>query len=991
MVLLVSSAGFGAEVSFNRDVRPILSDNCFYCHGTDAKERKAGLRLDTFEGATVETDGVRAIVPGDPANSAAWERILSDDPDEVMPPPKSHKKLSAAQKEILKRWIASGATYEPHWSLVPIRSFPVPAVKQPAWPRGDLDRFVLARVEAEGLAPAPEASKEVLIRRVTLDLTGLPPTPAEVEAFLRDTSGTAYETVVDRLLKSPHFGERMAVDWLDAARYADTNGYQVDRDRELWPWRDWVIRAFNANQPFDQFTIEQLAGDLLPGATLDQKVATGFHRNHMLNEEGGVIADEFLAEYTADRVETTAAVWLGQTFNCARCHDHKYDPFTQRDFYAMKAFFHNVPERGVGLYSNPVRTNAPPFVRLPAPEVEARIADLNGKSKAVSDQLAALAGASATGLDEWAGQLASTSVTWRGIELLEAKGGDQPPVLDVPAKAVVIGPQETRSNTITIRAKWPAGRVSALRLVCEAAETSTSVRWSQFKVVAGAALVLRPVVAGGSLATAELAKVLDNDRRTVTVVGATKDRPAEAVFELETPREPGSGEVEAAFEIGIENAGGGSRWRLFLTDADPAMLAPTAILTLAKKEAAKRSPAETKQLADFRLSQQPEHRRLSDELASLKKQIEAAELEIPTTLVMEEMKEPRPTHLLMRGAYDKPGEAVTAAVPAVLPPLREGDPANRLGLARWLVDERNPLTARVTVNRIWQAVFGTGLVRTSEDFGSQGEAPSHPELLDWLAWEFRESGWDVKGLVRRLVTSAAYRQQSAAPPALRERDPANRLLARGPRFRLSAEMIRDQALAASGLLVPKIGGPSVKPYHPPGLYEQVVAQRDNPKATYQPGQGDDLHRRSLYTYWKRSVPHPAMLVFDAPFRETCSLARQRTNTPLQALNLMNDPTYVEAARFLGQRMLREGGATAEARVEYGFRLLLARKPRSGEMEVLKKALERAQADFRKDPESAKALLAVGEAKHEASLDPVELAACASVAMTLLNLDEAVMK
>ncbi|MBL9155167.1 MAG: PSD1 domain-containing protein [Verrucomicrobiales bacterium] len=983
--------GLGADISFNRDVRPILSDNCFFCHGTDAKERKAGLRLDTFEGATAEQDGVRAIVPGDPAKSAAWERILSDDPDAVMPPPKSHKKLSAAQKDILKRWIAAGAKYEPHWSFSPIQPVAVPIVKQAQWPRGDLDRFLLARLEAEGLSPAPEASKEALIRRVTLDLTGLPPTPAEVEAFLRDTSGTAYETVVDRLLKSAHFGERMAVDWLDAARYADTNGYQVDRDRELWPWRDWVIRAFNENKPFDQFTIEQLAGDLLPGATLDQKVATGFHRNHMLNEEGGVIADEFLAEYTADRVETTAAVWLGQTFNCARCHDHKYDPFTQRDFYAMKAFFHNVPERGVGLYSNPVRTNAPPFVRLPAPEVEARIAKLNEQSGAVSAQMAALASGTAAGVDEWAAKLASTSVAWREIELIEAKGGDQPPVLEPSRKAVAIGPQETRSNTITIRAKLPAGRISALRLVCEAVDASASVRWSEFKVGNKPALGLRPVVAGNSLAAAELTKVLDGDRRTVAAIGAAKDRPVEAVFELETAREAAEGEMETAFEIGIENAGGGSRWRLFLTDADPSLLAPTAIVSLAKKEPSKRSPAESKQLADFRLAQQPEHRRLSDELASLKKQIEAAELEIPTTLVMEELKEPRPTHILMRGAYDKPGEAVTAATPVVLPPLREGDPSNRLGLARWLVDERNPLTARVTVNRVWQAIFGTGLVRTSEDFGSQGEVPSHPELLDWLAWQFRERGWDMKGLVRLMVTSAAYRQQSAAPPALRERDPVNRLLARGPRFRLSAEMIRDQALAASGLLVAKIGGPSVKPYHPPGLYEQVVAQRDNPKATYQSGQGDDLHRRSLYTYWKRSVPHPAMLVFDAPFRETCSLARQRTNTPLQALNLMNDPTYVEAARFLAQRMEREGGATAEARLEHGFRLLLARMPNGEELALLKRALDRAQADFGKDPEAAKALLTVGEAKHETSLDPVELASYATVAMTLLNLDETVMK
>ncbi len=772
------------KLEFNRDVRPILSDNCYFCHGPDKNNRKGELRLDVREDALAQ----KAFVPGKPEMSVLIERILSDDAEQLMPPPNSNKKLTPRQKELLKRWVAEGAEYQPHWAFVsPVKSEPPQILNfkfQISNPktavRNPIDAFIQTRLIQEGLTPSPEASKETLIRRVTLDLIGLPPTPSEVDDFVRDNSEKAYEVVVDRLLKSPHYGERMAVDWLDAARYADSNGYQVDRDRELWPWRDWVIRAFNGNQPFDQFTIEQLAGDLLPEATFDQRVATGFHRNHMLNEEGGVIADEFLAEYTADRVETTAAVWLGQTFNCARCHDHKFDPFTQREFYGMKAFFHNVPELGVGNYGSPIRQNAPPFVKLPAPEIEAKIAALNEKLKAANEQLAAI------------------------------------------------------------------------------------------------------------------------------------------------------------------------------TDK-----------TL------------------------PEHKQFSDEVESLKKQIAAVEAEIPTTLVMEELKQPRATFVLMRGAYDKPGEAVTAATPAVLPALEEGLPRNRLGLAKWLVSPSNPLTARVTVNRFWQQVFGTGLVRTSEDFGAQGEPPSHPELLDWLAVTFRESGWDVKQLMRVIVTSATYRQQSHFTTVLRERDLDNRLLARGPRHRLMGEFVRDQALAASGLLVVKIGGPSVKPYHPPGLYEQVTA--GNGYNVYVPGKGDDLHRRSFYTYWKRSVPHPAMLLFDAPFRETCSLRRPRSNTPLQALNLLNDTTYVEAARFLAQRMMVEGGDSPDSRLTYGFRLLLARQPRVAELAVLRAAYERTRADFEKDEPAAKLLLAVGEAATDAKLNPTELAAFTTIASTILNLDEAIMK
>lgn len=754
-------------VSFNREIRPILSDNCFACHGFDPNTREADLRLDTFEGATADNDGVIAIMPGDVEKSELWKRIHSTDVDEVMPPPETHKKITKEQKEKLRRWIEQGAPYEKHWSYVPpAAAAAIPAVKQAGWPRHPIDRFVLARLDAKGLKPTPEAGKETLIRRVTLDLTGLPPTLPEIDAFLADTSPDAYENLVDRLLASPHYGERMAVDWLDAARYSDTNGFQVDRDREIWAWRDWVIGAFNRNLPFDQFTVEQLAGDLLPNPTMEQIIATGFNRNNMMNEEGGIDPEEFLNEYASDRAETTAAVWLAQTFNCCRCHDHKFDPFTARDFYSMKAFFNNVPELGAGNYNASIRVNSPPQLRLPAPAIEAEIAKLRAE-----------------------------------------------------------------------------------------------------------------------LAAAESAKS-------------------------------------------------------------------------------------------------------ADQIKALKKRIQEMEMTIPTTLIMAEMPQPRPTFVLTRGAFNQRAEKVEPATPTAMPPMAADLPRNRLGLAKWLVSPENPLTARVTVNRFWQQVFGYGLVKTSEDFGSQGEWPTHPELLDWLAMDLSGNGWDVKRLMKTMVTSATYRQGAAFTPELVENDPENRLLARSGRNRLMGEFIRDQALAASGLLVPKIGGPSVKPYHPPGIYEQLTEGKGT--NSYVPGTGEDLFRRSLYTYWKRSVPHPAMLSFGTPFREVCTIQRPRSNTPLQALNLMNDPTYVEAARFLAVRMMENSPDPAQ-RLAFGFRAVLARAPRPAETAILARAHQRALADFKADPGAAKALLAVGTKPTDPKYDPAELAALASVAGTILCMDETVTK
>jgi len=772
-------AADGAPVDFDREIRPLLADACFSCHGVDASARKSGLRLDVREDALKPAKSGRLpLVPGDPEGSEVYRRLVATDPTEAMPPAESHRTVTDAQKALVRRWIVEGVPYVEHWAFLAPKRVAPPKVEREGWARSEVDLFILARLEREGLGPSREADPVTLIRRVSLDLTGLPPTPGEVDRFLNDRKPGAYESWVERLLNSPRFGERMAQDWLDVARFADSNGYQVDRDREMWAWRDWVIGAFNRNLPFDQFTLEQIAGDLLPSPRLEQRIATGFHRNHMINEEGGIIDEEFLTEYCADRVETTATVWLGLTMNCARCHDHKYDPMTQRDYYGLFAYFHNVTEKGVGDYGASIRRNTPPYLELPAPELEARV------------------------------QVSKT-------KLSEAS--------------------------------------SALEL-----------------------LIARGMTSG---------------------------------------------------------------------------------------------PAFEKRQKD---------------VAALKVEVRDAELSIPIALVMEERDMPRPTHRLIRGVYDQKAEEVKPATPAHLPRMPEGVASNRLGLAQWLVDPANPLPARVTVNRLWQTLFGEGLVRTSEDFGVQGERPSHPELLDWLATEFIRAGWDVKRMVRMLATSATYRQDSRSKPENRSVDPENRLLGRGARHRLSAEQIRDQALWVSGLLVETIGGPSVKPYHPPGLYEQVVA--GSSASTYVQDHGAALYRRSLYTYWKRSVPNPAMLIFDMPFRETCTVRRARTSTPLQALNLMNDPTYVEASRWLAMRMMNEGGATVRSRLGYGFRIVTGREPSAFELGVLEDGWSRMAESFRMEPQAAGAFLEVGES-HARLDDPIVHAAYAASASTLLNLDE----
>lgn len=836
LVLLGFTASWAAAespVDFSRDVLPILSDNCFHCHGPDANARKADLRLDLQEEALRKTDPL--IIPGQSGKSEFIRRLITEDASERMPPARGTKKLTSKQIDTLKRWVDAGAPWGQHWAFVPPRRPAVPQLadpKQQARVRNPIDAFVGKRLEREGLVLAPEADRARLIRRVTLDLTGLPPTPEEVDAFVKDTSPLAYEKVVDRLLASPHFGERLAWDWLDAARYADTNGYQGDNERTMWPWRDWVIQAFNTNMPYDRFTIEQIAGDLLPEATREQILATGFNRNHMINGEGGRIAEENRIEYLFDQTETVGTIWLGLTFNCCRCHDHKFDPVSQQDYFRMLAFFNRTPVDGVG------------------------------------------------------------------------RGGQTPPVLNVASPE-----QEKRLNAAQ-------------------------------KAYADMVKQVSPI-----------------EKRLRDAAAKTDDK----------------GQYTSTLPAVIESA-------------------------LRKGPNGRVDPNNDELIKHFQDSE-PEYVALLKELRKRAKERDAAANAVPKVMVMQEMPKPRETFVLERGAYDKPTDKVTPGVPHIFPKEPASPMTSRLDLARWLVDANNPLTPRVTVNRYWQMLFGTGLVKTVEDFGVQGERPQHQELLDWLAVEFQQPTapgkahpwakarhpWDVKGLLRLIVTSATYQQSSRLTPALHEKDPENRLLARGPRQRMPAWMLRDQALAIAGVINRQQGGPSVKPYQPPGIWEEATFGFKS----YTQDHGDALYRRSLYVFWRRIVG-PTMF-FDSASRQVCTVSVATTNTPLHALATLNDITYVESARVLAERSLKQGGATDANRLTYAFRRSLARAPSAEELTILRQSLERQRGLFQKDAAGAKKLLAVGEAKRDESLDTAEHAAWTVVCSLLLNLDETLTK
>ena len=1072
------------RIEFNRDVRPILSDKCFKCHGPDAKARKAELRLDLREAALADHDGARPIVPHEADKSEVVRRIETDDADDVMPPKKSNLHLSKKEIAVLRQWIAEGAEYQPHWSLVAPKArisdfgFRISdlakrdagrAAELQHWPKNPIDHFVLDRLLAEGLTPSPEAAPATLIRRATLALTGLPPTPAELAAFEDEShasQGTdvtngkdaTYGRLVERLLASPRFGERMALDWLDAARYADTNGFYSDSERQAWPWRDWVIGAFNRNLTFNQFTIEQLAGDLLPPvvgspeATTAQKIATGFNRNHMVTNESGIIEEEYRTGYVMDRVDTTATVWMGLTLGCARCHDHKYDPLTQRDYYQVFAAFNNIQE------SELVKDVAPlspaPTLALPTAEQDGRLAAIGRERQQCEAKLRTfqpalekeMAAWEMTALDALPAAPVKGSLVHFDFDADGADHGPKPVAATTSGKLVFeagvkgkgatfdatqyiefAAPQPLERDRAFTFAAWimpgsaPQGCVAS-KMNSDADARGFEILWykSQPRINLahryghdGIEVVAQQKFGGkqwhhlaitydGSSKAAGLKVYVDG---ALNPVGVRRDNLSGSVASNEPWRIAWKG-------TGIGFDGGMDEVRLF-----GRALAPEEIEALHWREfiggavatpRKERTRAQSDKLESYYIARHaPEEvKRLTEQAAALRGEEDTARRAILSASVMQEMDRPRETHILTRGQYDQPAEKVEFGVPASLGPLPKDAPRNRLGFAQWLVAPEHPLTARVEVNRLWQQCFGDGLVRTPNDFGLQGEAPSHPELLDWLAVRLRDGDgaagtplraggeisadksvratppWDVKAMLRLIVTSATFRQSSNFTPALLARDPENRLLARGPRHRLPAEVLRDQALALGGLLVERIGGPSVKPSQPPGLWEAVSYNGD---ATYEADHGESLYRRGLYTYWKRQSPPPGTLTFDGPTREVCTVRRPRTNTPLQALVLLNDVTYVEAARGLATRMMR----AKKERIAFGFRAATGRSPKNAEAAALQSYFDEQLAVFRAKPESARALLKSGESPADPALDACELAAWTMTASLLLNLDETI--
>ncbi len=1022
-----------APVQFNRDIRPLLAENCLACHGPDPIGRKASLRLDQQEGLFGRRDGGPVILKGKPEKSPLYQRLTTKDADDLMPPPKSRHVLQPPQIALFRRWIAQGAPWQPHWSLIKPERPPLPAVKNVSWSRNPVDRFVLAKLESSHLTPAEAADPRALVRRVSLDLTGLPPEPDLVEQYLHDLAPDRYEKLVDRLLASPRYGEHRARYWLDAARYADTHGLSADDYREIWPYRDWVIAAFNRNQPFDQFTIEQIAGDLLPHPTPSQLIATGFHRCNITTGEGGTFPEENLTNQARERVETTSWTWLGLTANCAVCHDHKFDPITTKDFYSMSAFFRNTTQEGLDKNMR----DSPPVLVIPKEQDAARWKALNQEIEAMRIALAGRRAQLAPEFEQWARAATEQSVrSWIAGNVLsfplhegtatELRGTISGAPLTLPREKAYrseegrTGPalvldRETaldfgsagnfeRDQSFSVSA-WirTSGDGTLLSRVDPAnGHRGWSIAIKDQKIVVY--LVERwPSNAAIAIASDSSLKLTEWRHLAVTYDGSSKAAGVEVYLDghpisVQTNNYTlqDSMRVQAPLRLGRKD--GLPAFTGALTDLQVFDHVLTSIKVRALFQLpgvlpipAQRTAQYNEQLFDVFLGADPGAVGILRRLDGLEAEKQAIHERATVSPIQEERIDSNPTaRVLKRGQFLQPGETVGPAVFSALHPLPKDAPRNRLGLARWLVDPANPLTARVTVNRLWQEVFGSGLVRTAEDFGVMGEPPSHPELLDWLAVEFRESGWDVKHVLRLIVTSAAYRQSAALTPEKLDRDPQNRLLSRGPRFRMDAEMVRDYALAASGELSPTLGGPSVKPYQPDGLWEAVALPVSNTRI-YQRDRGEALYRRSLYTFWKRSAPPASMETFNAPTREVSCLRRERTNTPLQALVTMNDPQFIEAARVLATRACLAVAGDENKTTDYLAQRLLCRSLQPAEQTIVAQNLRTWQTYYANHLDDAQALLAVGDTPLDRTLPPATLAAWTMTCHQLMNLDEVLNK
>ena len=1029
-VLLFASASAAEHVQFNRDIRPIFSDTCFACHGPDENKVKGKLRLDSLDAARKGgKSGEPAITPGHPEKSEVMKRLLTKDTDDHMPPADFHKVLSKAQIALVEQWIKEGAEYQGHWAFqIPVK----PTV--PTIPAGGnaIDGFLAQGLSAKGLKPNGDAPKATLLRRAALDLTGLPPSDNDLQAYLADSSPEAWSKAIDRLMASPHYGENMAMQWLDFARYADSNGFQSDTQRTMWPYRDWVIKAFNDNKPFDAFTVEQLAGDLLPHATRDQIVATAFHRNHRLNGEGGRIVEEWFAENVIDRIETTGSTWMGLTMNCCRCHDHKYDPISQKEFYQFFAYFNSNNESGVlGEFGGSGRTraggNTAPLISLPTEEQQKQI---DATSAALSSAEAALKGIPssqpelfAKWLDRQRAAFSKEGVAWQSLpdEKVTAKENAEFKRLDDGSWLVSGGTAD--KETYVVEASPAPGLLTALRL--EALPDDSHPGKSLGRAFNGnfvlSAFEIRlktsdgkttnlPLVkaetdydqAGWSIAklgpapmTKGKAKKADNNKAGWAIGGNLAENrvPRKAIFTIAPTTIPAGAKLVVVMRHDAVANHSMGRFRLNLSGQDPKLLtlktdpAAEAARRLMAKPVDQLTKTETKTLEKL-FAESPEHPRFAAtaKVATAKTGFDTANNAPVTVMVMNELPKPRDAFVLLRGEYDKIGPKVERALFRALPPMPAGEPNNRLGFARWLVSGTHPLTGRIWVNRAWERFFGIGLVKTSENFGSQAEWPSNPELLDWLAVEFVDRKWDMKAMQKLIMTSSAYRRSAAVTAEMLDKDPDNRLLARGPRFRLPAEVIRDQALWTAGLLVDKQGGPSVKPYMPEAVWDETSVYGD--MRNYKADTGEGLWRRSLYTIWKRTAAPPTMLLFDSAGREVCTVKRSRSNTPMQALSLLNEVTFVEAARKLAEQSLRQPGDN-DAKLAWTFRKVVRRDATPAELTVLRKGLDKRLATYAADATLAPKLLAQGLSKAAADLDPNQLAAWTATANILLNLDETV--